>query len=82
MVCKLKKFLYGLNQAPKAWYNRFAMRLLSLGFVEAKSDTSLFFVRLGSETVYLLLYVDDLSCSLPLRLACTGSSPLFNMSSP
>jgi hypothetical protein len=58
------------------------MHLLSLGFVEAKSDTSLFFVWLGSETVYLLLYVDDLSCSLPLWLACTGSSPLFSMSSP
>jgi hypothetical protein len=31
-----------------------------LGFVEAKSDTSLFVFRCGSDTVYLLLYVDDI----------------------
>jgi hypothetical protein len=34
--------------------------LLSLGFVEAKSDTSLFIFHRGSETIYLLLYVDDI----------------------
>jgi hypothetical protein len=42
------------------WYNRFASYLLSLGFVEAKSDTSLFIFHQGSDTVYLLLYVDDI----------------------
>ena len=38
----------------------FAAHLLSLGFVEAKSDTSLFVFCRGSDTVYLLLYVDDI----------------------
>jgi hypothetical protein len=42
------------------WYNRFASYLLSLGFVEAKSDTSLFIFHRGSKTVCLLLYVDDI----------------------
>jgi hypothetical protein len=42
------------------WYNRFASYLISLGFVEAKSDTSLFIFHQGSDTVYLLLYVDDI----------------------
>jgi hypothetical protein len=60
LVCRLKKSLYGLKQAPRAWYSRFASVLLSLGFVEAKSDTSLFVFRRGSDTVYLLLYVDDI----------------------
>ena len=41
MVCRLNKFLYGLKQAPRAWYSRFATFLLPLGFIEAKSDTSL-----------------------------------------
>ena len=59
-VCRLNKSLYGLKQAPWAWYSRFAMHLLSLGFVEAKSDTSLFVYRRGSDTAYLLLYVDDI----------------------
>jgi hypothetical protein len=31
-----------------------------LGFVEAKSDTSLFVFRRGTDMVYLLLYVDDI----------------------
>ena len=59
-VCRLNKSLYGLKQAPRAWYSRFATHLLSLGFVEAKSDTSLFVYRQGSDIVYLLLYVDDI----------------------
>jgi hypothetical protein len=44
----------------RAWYSRFTTYLLSLGFVEAKSDTSLFVFRRGADTVYLLLYVDDI----------------------
>jgi hypothetical protein len=31
-----------------------------MGFVDAKSDTSLFVFRRGSDIVYLLLYVDDI----------------------
>jgi hypothetical protein len=60
LVCCLKKSLYGLKQAPHTWYSRFASFLLSLGFAEAKSNTSLFVFRRGSDTVYLLLYVDDI----------------------
>jgi hypothetical protein len=59
-VCRLQKSLYGLKQAPWAWYSRFATYLTTLGFIEAKSDTSLFIFHRGSDTVYLLLYVDDI----------------------
>jgi hypothetical protein len=45
---------------PQAWYSRFTTYLLTLGFVEAKSDTSLFIFHRGTDTVYLLLYVDDI----------------------
>jgi hypothetical protein len=34
--------------------------LASIGFVETKSDTSMFIYRCGKDTVYLLLYVDDI----------------------
>jgi hypothetical protein len=67
MVCRLNKSLYGLKQAPRAWYSRFATYLMTLGFVEAKSDTSLFIYHQGAETAYLLLYVDD--------IVLTASSP-------
>jgi hypothetical protein len=52
--------LYGLKQAPRAWHNHFAGHLTSLGFVEAKADTSLFIYRRGADTAFLLLYVDDI----------------------
>jgi hypothetical protein len=59
-VCRLNKSLYELKQAPQAWYSQFATYLLTLGFVEAKSDTFLFVFRRDVDTVYLLLYVDDI----------------------
>jgi hypothetical protein len=40
LVCRLNRYLYGFKQAPRAWYSRFASYLASIGFVEAKSDTS------------------------------------------
>jgi hypothetical protein len=43
-----------------AWYSRFATYFASIGFVEAKSDTSFFIYRRGEDIVYLLLYVDDI----------------------
>jgi len=76
MVCRLNKSLYGLKQAPRAWYSRFASFQLSLGFAEARSDTSLFIYRQGSDVAYLLLYVDDivLTASSPALLQQTISA--------
>lgn len=59
-VCRLKKALYGLRQAPRAWFVRFSDFLLSLGFHCSRSDTSLLFFRRGIIVLYLLLYVDDI----------------------
>ncbi|WVZ71194.1 hypothetical protein U9M48_019809, partial [Paspalum notatum var. saurae] len=68
MVCRLNKSLYGLKQAPRAWYSRFATFLVTLGFTEAKSDTSLFIYRHGDEMAYLLLYDIVLTASSPSLL--------------
>ena len=59
-VCRLNKSLYGLKQAPRAWHSRFASHITSLGFMEAKSDTSLFIYCQGGVVAFLLLYVDDI----------------------
>jgi hypothetical protein len=50
--------------------------LTTLGFIEAKSDTLLFIFRRGSDTVYLLLYFDDiiLIVSSTELLRCTISA--------
>jgi hypothetical protein len=45
---------------PRTWYNPLATYILTLGFVETKFDTSLFIFCRGADTVYLLLYVDDI----------------------
>jgi hypothetical protein len=76
MVCKLNRSFYGIKQAPSAWYNRFAFYLVSLGFVEAKSDMFLFVLRHGTDTVYLLLYIDAivLMASSPALLYRTTAS--------
>jgi hypothetical protein len=59
-VCRLNKSLYGLKQAPRAWHHQFASHLTSIGFVEAKSDTSVFIYRHGTDMAILLLSVDDI----------------------
>jgi hypothetical protein len=41
-------------------YDLFATYITCLGFVEAKSDTSLFIFWHDSDMIYLLLYVDDI----------------------
>jgi hypothetical protein len=58
MACKLNRSLYGLKQVSWVWYSRFTSYLVSLGFVEANSDTLLFILRRGDDVVYL--YVDDI----------------------
>jgi hypothetical protein len=72
-VCRLNKSLYGLKQASRAWHSRFASHISSLGFVEAKSDTSLFIYCQGADMAFLLLYVDD------IVLAASSSSFLHRI---
>jgi hypothetical protein len=75
-ICHLNKSLYGLKQTLWAWYSRFTTYITSLGFVEAKSDTSLFVFWRGTDTVYLLLYVDDIVITASSAyLLSSGNSP-------
>ena len=59
MVCKLDKAINGLKQAPRAWYSKLSSKLIDLGFVASKSDTSLFIYQKAGVTIYMLIYVDD-----------------------
>jgi hypothetical protein len=58
-VYKLKKALYDLNQAPRAWYERLRDFLLSKGFKMGKIDTTLFTKKTGLDLFVLEIYVDD-----------------------
>jgi histone deacetylase 1/2 len=59
-VCKLQKAIYGLKEAPRAWFHELKTFLLQSGFQNSHADTSLFVLHLGKHLVYLLVYVDDL----------------------
>jgi hypothetical protein len=41
-ICKLKKALYGLKQAPRAWFARLSRKLIELGLIGSKDNSSLF----------------------------------------
>uniref|UniRef100_A0A2N9G1P2 Integrase catalytic domain-containing protein n=1 Tax=Fagus sylvatica TaxID=28930 RepID=A0A2N9G1P2_FAGSY len=66
-VCLLQKSIYGLRQAPRAWFEKFSNHLLTIGFTASLADPSLFVYKNGSTVIYLLLYVDD--------IILTGSVP-------
>jgi len=57
-VCKLHKPIYGLRQAPRAWYNELRTFLVSEGF--SISHSSLFILHSPSSVIYILVYVDDI----------------------
>jgi hypothetical protein len=59
-LCKLDKAIYGLKQAPCAWYSQLSGKLQELGFVPSKVDTSLFFYNHGKHKIFVLIYVDDI----------------------
>ena len=60
LVCKLHRSLYGLKQSPRAWYARLHAALLAWKLTQSDSDPNLYFAHLGSHTIALLVYVDDI----------------------
>jgi len=59
-VYRLKKALYALKQAPRAWYTRIYEHLLSLSFVKSLSESTLYVKHKGNDLLIVSLYVDDL----------------------
>jgi hypothetical protein len=52
---KLEKSLYGLNIAPRLWYEHLTSAILELGFQRSSYDQCLFF----QENIMIAVYVDD-----------------------
>jgi hypothetical protein len=59
-VYMLRKALYGLKEAPKAWYGRLRGFLFERGFEMRKVDQTLFLLRQGRDILIVQVYVDDI----------------------
>ena len=59
-VLYLKKELYGLKQAHKAWYDRLTQYLVSHGFTSGKAYQILFIKKEDGELIVAQVYVDDI----------------------
>ena len=59
-VCRLRRALFGLKQAPQAWFAKFNSTISQYGFLGSSFDTTLFLRRSSHGITILLLYVDDM----------------------
>ncbi|GJU39185.1 putative ribonuclease H-like domain-containing protein [Tanacetum coccineum] len=59
-VYKVEKALYGLHQAPRAWYETLSIYLLDNGFQRGQIDKTLFIKRVKSDILLVQVYVDDI----------------------
>ncbi|GJS84884.1 retrovirus-related pol polyprotein from transposon TNT 1-94 [Tanacetum coccineum] len=84
-VYKVVKALYGLHQAPRAWYETLANYLLSNGFNRGKIDQTLFIKKQKGDILLVQVYVDDIIFGSTNKELCTAfKKPIkdkFQMSS-
>ncbi|GJR97237.1 putative ribonuclease H-like domain-containing protein [Tanacetum coccineum] len=84
-VYKVVKALYGLHQAPRAWYDTLANYLLCNGFQRGKIDQTLFIKRQKGHILLVQIYVDDIIFGSTKKELCDEFEKLmkdkFQMSS-
>jgi len=54
------KALYGLKRAPRAWHDKIAEYLVTIGFLMSDADHSLYVRKSDEGIVVIIIYVDDL----------------------
>ncbi|KAD7117240.1 hypothetical protein E3N88_04508 [Mikania micrantha] len=59
-VYKLDKALYGLHQAPRAWYATLTDHLLANGYTRGAIDQTLFVRKDKDDLILVQIYVDDI----------------------
>ncbi|GJW22186.1 putative ribonuclease H-like domain-containing protein [Tanacetum coccineum] len=59
-VYKVEKALYGLHQAPRAWYETLLTYLLENGFRRGTMDKTLFIKKIKNDILLVQVYVDDI----------------------
>ncbi|GJX42425.1 putative ribonuclease H-like domain-containing protein [Tanacetum coccineum] len=59
-VYKVEKALYGLHQAPRAWYETLSTYLLENGFIRGIINKTLFIKKDKGDILLVQVYVDDI----------------------
>ncbi|GKE14862.1 retrovirus-related pol polyprotein from transposon TNT 1-94 [Tanacetum coccineum] len=76
-VYRLKKALYGLKHAPRAWYDLLSSFLPSQGFSKGTVDPTLFISRKGKDILLVQIYVDDIIFALTTTKLCDKFSKIM-----
>ncbi|GJR21721.1 retrovirus-related pol polyprotein from transposon TNT 1-94 [Tanacetum coccineum] len=69
-VYRLKKALYRLKQAPRAWYDTLSKFLMANNFFKGVVDPTLFTRKLGKHILLVQIYVDDIIFASTDHNAC------------
>jgi hypothetical protein len=59
LFCRLKKSLYGLKRASRAWYAKMDSYFFSQNFVRCKSNLNVYMLRTYDSLLLLVLYIDN-----------------------
>ncbi|GJS36900.1 putative ribonuclease H-like domain-containing protein [Tanacetum coccineum] len=76
-VYKVVKALYGLQQAPRTWYETLANYLLGNGFKRGKIDQTLFIKKQKGDIFLVQVYVDDIIFGSTNKEMCTAFEKLM-----
>ncbi|GJZ51708.1 putative ribonuclease H-like domain-containing protein [Tanacetum coccineum] len=77
-VYKVEKTLYGLHQAPRAWYETLSTYMLDNGFQRVKIDKTLFIKRLKGDILLVQVYVDDIIFGSTKKELCIAFEKLMH----
>jgi hypothetical protein len=76
-VYKLSKALYGLEQAPRAWYECLRDFLITNGFKVGKADPTLFTKTIAKDLFVCQIYVDDIIFGSTNKSTCEEFSRIM-----
>ncbi|GKD15672.1 retrovirus-related pol polyprotein from transposon TNT 1-94 [Tanacetum coccineum] len=77
-VYKVEKALYGLHQAPRAWYETLSTYLLDNGFYRGQIDKTLFIKRVKGDILLVQVYVDDIIFGSTKKSLCTDFEQIMH----
>ncbi|GJV08286.1 putative ribonuclease H-like domain-containing protein [Tanacetum coccineum] len=77
-VYKVEKALYGLHQAPRAWYKTLSTYLIENGFRRGTIDKTLFIKKDKGDILLVQVYVDDIIFGSTKKSLCDEFESLMH----